>query len=194
MIADTGLAIYHFNMAVDEWQETQTAFVRYIQREGKGAKTVLATLGECSTDTVDRFEQGKEIVSSTFVKFRQALIKRGYLDPALVAEEQAEYGPKTIPLDFKCPDCGEMTPGPPTATFCMRCGHVLGAQCPKCGNLNKLKANICDDCGTPLTEEGVKIIESIARATETRKERLDRNDSEKEQRRKDRKKRGIPEV
>lgn len=87
-----------------------------------------------------------------------------------------------------------MTPGPPVGTFCLHCGEVLGAQCPKCGNLNKLKANICDDCGTPLTEEGAKTIASIARALETRKERLDRQDEEKEKRRRERKKSGEPEM
>lgn len=183
-------------MAVDEWTETQAAFVRYIEREGKGAKTVLANLGGCSTDTVDRFADGKEIVSSTFVKFRKALIQRGYLDQDIAEEGQDEYGPKTVALNFQCRECGKMTPGRPAGFYCMHCGELLGVICPNpnCSWVNEYAAEWCTKCNTPISEAVAKMAREIDQLDETPKERRKREDKAKELKRKDRKKRGIPEV
>jgi len=119
--------------------------------------------------------------------------------PARVNEETVKYYAE-MELDFECPHCGEMTPRPRETTdkspmWCLWCGELLAVACGNCSTLETRRdALFCRVCREPLNWDAVKIRESLNKATETERDRLDRIDKEKETRRRERKKTGEPEL
>jgi len=145
-------------------------------------------------------------VESAQPERRLTIKEQAALSPRVIAARAARVNEETVKyyaemeLDFECPHCGEMTPRPRQTTDkspmgCLWCGELLAVACGNCSTLETRRdALFCRVCREPLNWDAVKIRESLNKATETERDRLDRIDKEKETRRRERKKTGEPEL
>ncbi|TXH43914.1 MAG: zinc ribbon domain-containing protein [Desulfurellales bacterium] len=197
-LVDIVFTAYHSPMDGNPLDSVREVITAWTDRQEHGIIADIARIADVNRSTVERLIAEHDIKASSLLSILMAVKKLGGPDrfPGInmVHEESSEYGPKTITLNFECKSCGKMTPGRPPALYCMHCGELLGVACPSCSHVNVYGAKWCVECTTPLNENVSKLAREIDQLDETPKERRKREDKAKELKRRDRRKRGIPEI
>jgi len=197
ILENIGVAAYYPAMD-DPLKLVQETISVWTDRQDHGIIADIARAAEVNRSTVERLLAEHDIKASSLLAILIAVKKLGgpdkYPGINMAHEERSKYGPQNIALNFECKSCGKMTPGRPAAFYCMHCGELLGVVCAACSHVNEYGAKWCADCAAPMTESVTKLARDIDRLDESSKDRRKREDKAKELRRKDRKKRGVPEI
>lgn len=129
---------------VESWRQAMTATPPVVSEGGLWIQMLQTTLGTLGSMLAEPLR------SAFFVLLYYDLrIRREALDLHLLAEAMG-YGPSL----HSCPRCGFSNPA--SATFCGRCGAMLGAasggkMCPRCRRGVRAEARFCPYCGTSLS-------------------------------------------
>lgn len=202
-IAAFEFASYDASMEVEEgWKESVRNALSRASRRGYKLSRV-AEVTSIKPNRISTFLSKGYLGTDDVKKIEVFMQSEGWLDES-AHERRAPYAAlDPLARNFQCPACFEMVPGPSgeltkalQPIHCCYCGAPLGIVCPECSHIEtRLTGYLyCRGCEAPLNDEAIKVIDQIARITESRRERMDREDKAKELRRKDRKKRGVPEV